>query len=256
MVVKKAKKLAKTDEMKQFYPTIQDFKFSNKWLDGFIGRHNLSNRKRTTISQQLPEDLIEKQHAFLSFILYRRIQYDYPLNLIANLDKTSLSFDLPSSTTLEVRGSKTISIRSTGHEKNCFTVILACMANGTKLEPVIIFKLKNIPRETFPDGIKIRVNEKGWVNEEEMLWWIENVWCNRDGTNNNPRSLLIFDSFRGHLVNSVKNKLDEKQTNIAVIPGGLTGRLQPLDVGVNKIFKSKVFIYLFIYLFFDFFYLI
>ncbi len=30
MVVKKAKKMAETDEMKQLYPTIQDFKFSNK----------------------------------------------------------------------------------------------------------------------------------------------------------------------------------------------------------------------------------
>ena len=89
-----------------------------------------------------------------------------------------------------------------------------------------------------------------------MLWWIENVQCNRDGTSNNSRSLLIFNSFCSYLVNNVKNKLDEKQTNIAVIPGGLTGRLQPLDIEVNKIFKSKVFIYLFIYLFFDFFYLI
>ena len=169
MVVKKAKKMAEADEMKQLYPTIQDFKFSNKWLDSFIGKYNLSNRRRTTISQQLPEDLIEKQHSFLSFILYRRIQYDYPLNLIANLDKTSLSFDLPSSTTLELKGSKTVSIRSTGHEKNCFTVVLACMVDGTKLEPVIIFKLKNIPREVFSDRVKIQVNEKGWVNEKEML---------------------------------------------------------------------------------------
>ncbi|CAI2202023.1 3594_t:CDS:2, partial [Funneliformis geosporum] len=63
--------------------------------------------------------------------------------------------------------------------------------------PVIIFKLKNIPHEIFPDGVKIRVNEKGWVNKEEMLY--------------------------------IKNRLDEKQINIAVIPEGLTGRLQLLD---------------------------
>ena len=118
------------------------------------------------------------------------------------------------------------------------------MSDGIKLEPVIIFKLKNIPREIFPDGVKVQVNEKGWVNEVEMLWWIENVWHNRADTNVNPRSLLIFDFFRGHLVNSVKNRLYEKQTDIAVIPGGLTSKLQPLDVGVNKIFKSKVFIYI------------
>ncbi len=117
----------------------------------------------------MPEDLIEKQHSFLSFILYRRIQYDYPLNLIANFDETSLSFDLPSSTTLELKGSKTVSIRSTGYKKNCFTIVLACMTDKTKLEPVIIFKLKNIPREVFSDRVKIQVNEKGWVNEKEML---------------------------------------------------------------------------------------
>ena len=71
MVTKKAKKLAETDEIKQLYPAIQDFKFSNKWLDGFIGRFNLSNRRRTTISQHLPEDLIKKQHSFLSFTLFK-----------------------------------------------------------------------------------------------------------------------------------------------------------------------------------------
>ena len=50
------------------------------------------------------------------------------------------------------------------------------MADGSKLPPVIIFKLKNIPRGTFPDGIFVRANEKGWVNENEMIWWVENVW--------------------------------------------------------------------------------
>ncbi|CAI2193014.1 14238_t:CDS:2, partial [Funneliformis geosporum] len=44
--------------------------------------------------------------------------------------------------------------------------------------------------------------------------------------------VMIFqiDSFRGHLVNSVKQKLDEVHTNMAVIPKGLTSKLQPLDI--------------------------
>jgi hypothetical protein len=77
------------------------------------------------------------------------------------------------------------------------------------------------------------------MNENEMLWWIENVW-NQRNLLGNPRSLLVLDSFRGHLVNSVKNRFIEKQTNIAVIPGGLTSKLQPLDVSINKSFKSKL----------------
>jgi len=64
---------------------------------------------------------------------------------------------------------------STGHERSNFTVVLACLANGTKLPLVIIFKLKKISREEFPEGIVIRANSEGWMNEEEMIWWIENI---------------------------------------------------------------------------------
>ena len=57
--------------------------------------------------------------------------------------------------------------------------MLACLADGMKLPPVIIFKLVNVPREEFPDGVIIRANAKGWMNEDEMSWWVENVWTQR-----------------------------------------------------------------------------
>jgi hypothetical protein len=114
------------------------------------------------------------------------------------------------------------------------------MADGSKLPPVIIFKLKNIPREIFPSDIFVRANEKGWVNEEEMIWWVENIWTKRTTDLLDSRSLIVLDSFRGHLVDSVKQKFTEKNTDMAVIPGGLTPRLQPLDIAINKSFKSYV----------------
>jgi DDE superfamily endonuclease len=124
------------------------------------------------------------------------------------------------------------------------------MADGTKLPAVCIFKLKNIPKEKFPHGIYIRVNEKGWVNKQEMLWWIENVWTSRNHFGN-PHSMLVYDSFCGHIVNSVKNQLVEKNTNIAVIPGGCMSKLQPLDVAINKSFKSKIILFDFFYLYYS-----
>ena len=155
------------------------------------------------------------------------------------MDETPMWFDLPSNTTVNKKGEKTISIRTTGHERTSFTVILGCMADGTKLPAVCNFKVKKISKEKFPDGIHIYANEKGWVNESEMLWWIERVWTSRNPFGNS-RSLLVLDSFRGHTVDNVKNRLIEKNTNIAIIPGGCTSKLQPLDVSINKSFKSKV----------------
>ena len=77
------------------------------------------------------------------------------------MDETPVSFDLPSFYTLKKHSSNTISIKTTGHERSIFTVILGCMANDLKLPSVIIFKLKNKPRKEFPNSVFIRTNEKG-----------------------------------------------------------------------------------------------
>ena len=140
----------------------------------------------------------------MNFVLYRRIQHDYPLALIGNMDEVPLSFNMPSNRTIDITGTKTVGIRTTGHEKSNFTVVLGCMANGVKLPPVIIFKLVNVPRQEFPPGVIIRTNPEGYMNSNEMIWWIENVWNQRAPLSVNPRSLLVLDSFRGHIQDTVK----------------------------------------------------
>ncbi|GBB96406.1 hypothetical protein RclHR1_27470002 [Rhizophagus clarus] len=72
-----------------------------------------------------------------------------------------------------------------------------------------------------------------------MLYWIENIWTKHERISN-PQSLLVLNSFSAHIVDSVKRHFGEKNTNIAIISGGLTSCLQPLDVSVNKSFKTKM----------------
>ncbi|CAG8433156.1 9557_t:CDS:2 [Diversispora eburnea] len=155
------------------------------------------------------------------------------------MDETPLSFDIPSNMTVEETGASTVSIRKTGHEKSNFTVVLSCMEDGTKLPPLIIFKLVNVPFQIFPSGVVIRADREGYMNSDEMIWWIENVWNLHATRSINPCSLLVLDTFRGHLTDVVKRRFDEKNTNLAVVPGGLTSKLQPLDVCINKSFKNK-----------------
>ncbi|PKC59744.1 hypothetical protein RhiirA1_469004 [Rhizophagus irregularis] len=44
------------------------------------------------------------------------------------------------------KGDKTVYICTTGNDKNYFTVILICSADGTKYSPICIFKDKQLPR--------------------------------------------------------------------------------------------------------------
>ena len=242
MIGAKARNMAHKQEYRTLYPDVLNCKFSHKWVDGFMSRNSLVNRRRTTVTQRLPEEYNEDQQCFLSYILYMRTEYNYPLNLIGNMDETPLSFNLPSQTTVEERGKRTVSILTTGHEHTNFTVTLTCLADGTKLPPLIIFKLVNVPRESFLNGVHVCANPTGWMDEKEMIWWMENVWRRHANLSSNPRSLLVLDSFSAHRTDPVKRRFKEKNTNIAIIPGGLTSRLQPLDVSLNKAFKSKVIV--------------
>ncbi|EEC17016.1 POGO family transposase, putative [Ixodes scapularis] len=77
-----------------------------------------------------------------------------------------------------------------------------------------------------------------------MTDWIRVVWEQRSGARlSGPagtRSMLQLDSFRGHLTPEVKTKLRNINSDLVVIPGGMTPELQPLDVSVNKPFKANL----------------
>ena len=48
----------------------------------------------------------------------------------------------------------------------------------------------------------------------------------------------VYDMFRTHMMESIRKKLGETNTDVAIIPGDLTSQLQPLDVSLNKPFKG------------------
>ena len=70
----------------------------------------------------------------------------------------------------------------------------------------------------------------------------EGVWIRQclPRTRNHEQSLLVWDSFRAHLTDDVKAALKQQKIDVAVIPGGLTPVLQPLDKCLNKLFKDSI----------------
>ena len=74
------------------------------------------------------------------------------------------------------------------------------------------------------------------MDEEMMLEWIDLVW---EPATEGQRAMLVLDSFSAHITPAVKQKLKSINTVPLVIPGGCTSKIQPLDVSLNKPFKSR-----------------
>lgn len=157
------------------------------------------------------------------------------------MDETPVFFDMVGNLTIEERGAKTVQIRTTGNEKNRFTCVLTVLADGTKLPPIVIFKGKKIPKN-LPSEIIVLMHPKGWMDESGMKTWFDKVWKKRPEGNriNKKRALLVMDSFEGHKTNVIKNIASNANTDLAIIPGGLTSVVQPLDVCLNKPFKDRL----------------
>ena len=129
------KTLAMTNEL-----NITGFQASNNWCTRFLACNNLALCQKTKIAQRLPIDLEEKIVDFHRFVLNSRKKGNYELVNIGNMDEMPVWFDMPSARTVATQGEKTVTISTTGHEKSCFTVVLSCLADGTKLKPMVIFK--------------------------------------------------------------------------------------------------------------------
>lgn len=213
------------------------FKASNGWIRRFMARKNLSIRRRTTMCQRLPEEYEEKLLAFQKFVIKMRREHGYIASQIGNADQTPVWFDAPENVTVEAKGKKSIHVRTTGAERQRCTVMLCITADGRKLPPYVVFKRKRVPAAQFPNGVIVRAQEKGWMTDDLVKDWLKCVWEKRPGADLGARSLLVLDSFRGHLTENVREQLRASETDLAVIPGGMTGMLQPLDVSVNRPFK-------------------
>lgn len=204
-------------------------------------RKSLSIRQRTTLAQQLPADHQEKIESFRAFVIDQLKKYNINSDCIINMDEVPLTFDIPMNRTVDVQGSSSVTIRTTGHEKSSFTVVLACTASGKKLPPLIIFKRKTPVKEKLPSGIIVHQNEKGWMDNDVMNLWLSSCYVKRPGGFfRQSKCLLVLDSMRAHISDITKDRIKATDSIPAVIPGGLTKILQPLDISVNKCFKTEM----------------
>ena len=106
------------------------FVASRGWLRRFLKRWGLSIRRRTTVGQRLPSDLVDKVVQFIMSTRKLRMHNNYSLTAIGNMDETPLWMDMPGDTTIARTGVKSVPLLTSGHEKNRFTVCLAAMACG------------------------------------------------------------------------------------------------------------------------------
>ena len=117
---------------------MDDFCASEGWLEKFMSRNGLWLHCRTTQTQKTPEQIIDKVISYILYVRQLKQRNNYDLDCIIAMDETAMCHEMISNTTVTDKGTKSVFLKTTGHEKKV-TVTLAAKANGDKLKPYIVF---------------------------------------------------------------------------------------------------------------------
>ena len=96
-------------------------------------RNGLSLRRKTSICQKDPEQLIDKLVSYIIQVRRLTTKFKYAESNIIAMDETPVWSVMISETTIDVTGKSEIQVKSTAHEKSRVTVCLMVKANGVKM---------------------------------------------------------------------------------------------------------------------------
>ncbi|KAM5140546.1 uncharacterized protein ACMZJ9_014416 [Mantella aurantiaca] len=215
---------------------LDNFKASERWLDGFLRRHDLSLRRPTTLFKLEDTEIIKRALAFKSFV--DNIDFTkYQLSNMIAMDETAVYLGEGSQMTIDQRSTSAIYIPSTGYESATVSCILAIRLDGKKVPPLIITRGKK-EKIDYVSGIYVLETEKAWCTQAAIRKWVDLMFpcALRDA----QRGLLVWDSASTHRAKDMKNFLKQKRIDQIMIPAGMTAYLQTLDIAINKPFKDHL----------------
>ncbi len=230
-------------------PVMERKSFMAQWMVicRFLKKYSIVHRLGTKVSQHPPVEAIQEVTEFQRFIKPMLLGPEHDLHFIIIMDQTPVYFSMHPTRTLDVLGMITIVIRTTTNDTKRATVVLTITAAGDQLVPMVVYKgtknghIKQHELALHDPTCIYKTQANAWMDERVMLRWVEDVlvpYISLAPPTIVP--LILLDSYQCHIMALVVNVIQDLGCEVVHIPGGCTGLVQPLDVGYNKLFKTRI----------------
>ena len=188
------------------------FKGSKGYIHNFIKRNNIVPRSVTGSGQLVPHDASAQAMSFISDLgeTMRVLGIKPRQGRCGIMDETPMWWSMARKKTLAKVGTKIIPVKTSGHDRKRYSVILAGFDNKEKALPGVIFKgLKKVPAEVrYLTDCFVGVASGGSMTPEVLKLWLRKVWAKRP-TKDFFRSpnILGWDMHYSHLDQEVVDTL-------------------------------------------------
>eukprot|EP00761_Pharyngomonas_kirbyi_P005794 gb/GECH01005800.1/.p1 GENE.gb/GECH01005800.1/~~gb/GECH01005800.1/.p1 ORF type:complete len:496 (+),score=69.13 gb/GECH01005800.1/:1-1488(+) len=221
-------------------------KISMRWVECFMKRNKLSLRRGSPSGRVIPEDAVIRIEAWKKYLQTEETDLKAAVQ-VWNMDDTGIFKDLTATTTVEIRGEKTVSLRTTGSTKDRITFAPVIANNGKFINSLVVKKGAASKKKSgleryriqrsglLRDGIFAYKQPNAFVNIPIMLLFIQDAIPSVTGIN-----YFFMDQFSAHTDPTVIKALNDKGWRVRFIPAGMTGYAQPIDVGINRDLKRGI----------------
>ena len=164
-------------------------------------------------------------------------QFKIDKSNIYNMDETGFSIGSMESTRVIVDTTIRTKWQANPGRQEWITVVECISADGTAMNPFVIFKGGNLSPKWYPQHLYKRwtftSTLKGWTSNHHGLEWLEQVFdpSTRDRANGQTR-LLICDGHGSHVTGGFISFCMENNIQLLVLPPHTSHILQPLDVAM------------------------
>lgn len=212
------------------------FRISYDWAVSFILQHRLGVRsigREATLARSLPLSLEAKIRSFREFTQRVIKVKKLSESTVAAMDELCLFVDLR---LVQDRFRRPEALELTGSVP-LVTVYLTVLANGTML-PSLVLANRQLAKKTLPEFILLEAGTETLLVEEILDLWTNKVWLQHVSSQIQPsKSMLVLDRHREHLGELFLTSISGSGTLPAMIPGGCSLRLQPLEVCLKPVLQ-------------------
>ena len=155
---------------------------------------------------------------------------------IWNCDETGFCTASAAKKVIAKRGDRDVQETLGGSGRDYITVLGAGCADGTRLQPYVLYKGKNLWGRWMqggPAGCMYSVSDSGWMEASIFLQWFEKMFLPsvRHLTSTAP-VISFFDGHHSHMSIRLVELARSNNVHLVCLPPHTTHLLQPLDVGV------------------------
>ena len=212
------------------------FSCGNSFLDRFMHRFRMYNSNGRIIKQPQITDTTNAYAQFYLALCHRAYE-QYGSNMVFCMDETFWPLVPAQHSMVRIKASHWYPSVKTNNKEG-LTLVVTIAADGCKLPLYFVaagktMRCTNKLRVQEPD--LCYYSESGWMKENVMLHYLENVVYARTQGDN---CALLVDSYKAHITDNVFEAAEKLNIELIVVPCQMTSTLSPLDVGVNGILKK------------------